>query len=173
MLSLLLLLLQRHCTMYESSDKDEEGKRQGTRKSEADEEDGQLTRPDQDRFLPNRLFFLFSASIFFPSFFFFSLQLLAVAWGGMGWHGWRGRLWSFVCRLKCIYMYKRISNVFKTHCHKHISGAFRRRSEMLSKAFPATRLRCVGNAFETRSNIHLKRAFSFCCSSRFSWDFEI
>ena len=40
---------------------------------------------------------------------------------------------SIVCRF-----YKRISNGFKTHCHKRISGAFRRRSEMLSKAFPAT-----------------------------------
>jgi len=46
-----------------------------------------------------------------------------------------------VCRLKCIY--KRISNGFKTHCHKRISDAFRRRLEMLSKAFQATRLKCV------------------------------
>jgi len=66
--------------------------------------------------------------------------------------------------LKCIY--KRISNGFKTHCHKRISGAFRRRSEMLSKAFPATRLRCVGNAFEMRSKMHLKRAFRYCCCTR-------
>jgi len=81
--SLLLLLL--YCTTYESSDKDEEGKRQGTRKSEADEEDDDYPAANsldliKDRFLPFRLFFLFSASIFFPSFFFFSLQLLAVAW---------------------------------------------------------------------------------------------
>jgi len=32
---------------------------------------------------------------------------------------------------------------------------------MLSKAFPATRLRCVGIAFEMRSKMHLKRAFVF------------
>jgi len=136
------VLKQRHCTMYESSDKDEEGKRQGTRKSEADEEDDDYPAANsldliKDRFLPFRLFSLFSASIFFLLF----SSSPSVACCGMGWHGWRGRLISIVCRLKCIY--KRISNGFKTHCHKHISGAFRRRSEMLSKAFPATRLRCV------------------------------
>ena len=105
------VLKQRHCTMYESSDKDEEGKRQGTRKSEADEEDDDYPAANsldliKDRFLPSvRLFFLFSASFFFPSSFFFLLfsSSPSVACCGMGWHGWRGRLWSFVCRLKCIY----------------------------------------------------------------------
>ena len=120
------VLKQRHCTMYESSDKDEEGKRQGTRKSEADEEDDDYPAANSLDLIKDR---------FLPFFSFFFLLLPSVACCGMGWHGWRGRLWSFVCRLKCIYMYKRISNVFKTHCHKHISGAFRRRSEMLSKAF--------------------------------------
>ena len=145
--------------MYESSDKDEEGKRQGTRKSEADEEDDDYPAANsldliKDLFLFFRLFFLFSASIiffllpfFFPFFFFFSPS---VACCGVGWHGWRGWLWSFVCRLKRIY--KRISNGFKTHCHKRISDAFRRRSEMFSKTFPAT-----------RSKMHLKRAFRYCC----------
>jgi len=99
-------------------------------KSEADEEDDDYPAANsldliKDRFLPFRLFFLFSAS----NFLFFSPS---VACCGVGWPGWRGRLWS----------------------------------EMLSKAFPATRLRCVGNAFETRSKMHLKRAFRFCCCSK-------
>ena len=74
--------------MYESLDKDEEGKRQGTRKSEADEEDDDYPAANsldliKDRFLPFRLFFLFSASIFFPSFFFFSFSCLL--WHGVAW----------------------------------------------------------------------------------------
>ena len=93
--------------MYESSDKDEEGKRQGTRKSEADEEDDDYPAANsldliKDRFLPSvRLFFLFSASFFFPSSFFFLLFSSSpfscllwhgVAWGGMGGAGGSGHL---------------------------------------------------------------------------------
>jgi len=84
--------------MYESSDKDEEGKRQGTRKSEADEEDDDYPAANsldliKDLFLPFRLFFLFSASFFFSFFFLLLLQLLAVAWGGMGGAGGSGHLY--------------------------------------------------------------------------------
>ena len=55
--------------------------------------------------------------------------------------------------------------ICNTRCHNRISGAFEIRSEMLSKAFPATRLRCVGNAFERPSKMRLKRIFIYCCCS--------
>ena len=91
--------------MYESSDKDEEGTRQGTRKSEADEEDDDYPAANSldlikigfsflgcffFSLLP--LFFSFFL-FFFPSFSSSPLQLLAVAWGGMGGAGGSGHLY--------------------------------------------------------------------------------
>ena len=103
MLSLFLLLLQRHCTTYESSDKDEEGKRQGTRKSEADEEDDDYPAANsldliKICFSPSGCFFFsllpfFFLLPFFSFFFLLLLQLLAVAWDGMGGAGGSGHLY--------------------------------------------------------------------------------
>jgi len=101
---LLLLLLQRHCTTYESSDKDDEGKRQGTRKNEADEEDDDYPAANSLDLI--KIGFSLSGCFFFsllPFFFLLFSSSPSVACCGMGWHGWRGRLWSFVCRLKRIY----------------------------------------------------------------------
>ena len=88
MLSLFLLLLQRHCTTYESSDKDEEGKRQGTRKSEADEEDDDYPAANsldliKDRFLPFRLFSLSLLPFFFLLF--SSSPFSCLLWHGVAW----------------------------------------------------------------------------------------
>ena len=70
--------------MYESSDKDEEGKRQGTRKSEADEEDDDYPAANsldliKIGFSPSGCFFFSLLPIFSSS--------PSVACCGMGWHG--------------------------------------------------------------------------------------
>ena len=83
--------------MYESSDKDEEGKRQGTRKSEADEEDDDYPAANSLDLIKIGFSlsgcFLFSLLPFFFFFFLLLLQLLAVAWGGMGGAGGSSQLY--------------------------------------------------------------------------------
>jgi len=116
--------------MYESLDKDEEGKRQGTRKSEADEEDDDYPAANSLDLI--KLCFSLSGCFFFsllPFFFLLFSSSPSVACCGMGWPGWRGRLWSFVCRLKRIH--KRIAtNTSQAHFEggqKCFQKPFRRR----------------------------------------------
>ena len=98
------VLKQRHCTMYESSDKDEEGKRQGTRKNESDEEGDDYPAANSldlikicfslsGCFFFSLLPLFFSFFLLFSFFFLLLLQLLAVAWGGLGGAGGSGHLY--------------------------------------------------------------------------------
>ena len=79
--------------MYESSDKDEEGKRQGTRKSEADEEDDDYPAANSLDLI--KLCFSLSGCFFFSLLPFFSSSpsVACCGLGGMGGAGGSGHLY--------------------------------------------------------------------------------
>jgi len=97
MLSLFLLLLQRHCTTYESSDKDEEGKRQGTRKSEADEEDDDYPAANSLDLI--KICFSLQVVFSFLCFHFFFLLFSSSTFSCLLWHGvaWVARAALVIC----------------------------------------------------------------------------
>ena len=107
---------------------------------------GQLTRPDQDLFLPFRLFFLFSASIFFPSSFFFSLLFLLLPFSCLLWRGvaWVARVALVICMS------------FKTHLQTYFRMDLKRIATNTSQAHFEGGQKCFqkpsGDAIEMRWN---------------------